>query len=166
MLSSRVWRAAQFAFICISVTIGLAVTARAQDKAQTDYSCNKSALPHDAIVSGLRGEEFEVGLYDEHTRSQVGKFTFTGALWFFDGGHTTIVQEGTRVLDFSFGNYHPGGTANLKLCASDKYFILPSENRRFRLEFPSNGPAAFITEIKLMPSKPSVPSGLTATPGK
>ena len=133
--------------VCLAVTIGVSVTEYAHGQAQTDYSCNKVAQPPDAIGSELQGE-FDVALYDEQTRSQVGKFTFDGGLWFFDGGQVTDVQEGTRVLDFSFGDYHPSGSANLKLCASGKYFILSSENRRFRIQFPSNGPSAFVWEIK------------------
>ena len=114
------------------------------------YSCTNSVHASDAIGSEITGEGTgaEITLYDENTRSEVGKFTFLGGLWFFNGGESTEVQAGTRVLDFSLGNYHQSGTASLSLCASGKYFILTSDGRHFRIGFPSAAFAAFIMEIE------------------
>jgi hypothetical protein len=121
-----------------------------KDSDVTGYSCHQDSQPPDAIGTKIEGEGTGaiIGLYDENTRSRVGSFSFNGGLWFFDGGKSTEVEAGTRVLDFSFGDYHPGGPMTLSICASGKYFILSSEGRRFRIHFPSVTFAAFILEIK------------------
>jgi len=115
-----------------------------------EYTCSQSHYPGDAIGSEIKGENTgaKIALFDEITRTQVGNFSFTGGLWFFDGGKGTDVEEGTRVLDFSFGNYHSNSSENLNICSYGKYFILSSSDRRFRIHFPSLAFAATIFEIK------------------
>jgi len=59
-----------------------------QEQAAPAYRCTETSHPGDEIGSAITGENtgFEVALFDEDTRSQVGKFVFTGGLWFFEGG--------------------------------------------------------------------------------
>ncbi len=142
--------AARWIAFCSVATICTAVPAFTQEQSTPAYSCDTTRHPGDAIGSEIKGESTgaEIALYDETTRSQVGSFAFTGGLWFFDGGQSTEVAEGTHVVSFSFGDYHPGASANLSLCSSGRYFILSSEGRRFRISFPSLGFAALIMEIK------------------
>lgn len=146
----RVPRTAEWISVCLTAMIGLAGTAFAQGQAPPEYSCTQSTHPSDAVGSEITGTGTgaEITLFDEGTRSRVGEFSFTGGLWFFNGGESTEVESGTRVLAFSFGDYHSGGSTNSKLCASGRYFILSSAGRRFRIYFPSAAFAAFILEIK------------------
>lgn len=139
-----------FCALCLMFLIGPAVASFAHGQAPNDYSCDQSKHPGDAIGSEITGEGTgaEISLFDETTRSQVGKFTFLGGLWFFDGGTSTEVQEGTTVKSFSFAGYNSSNAADLKICASGKYFVLSSQGRRFRIYFPSLAFAAYIMDIK------------------
>jgi hypothetical protein len=139
-----------FCALCLALLIGPTVASFAHGQAPNDYSCDQSKHPSDAIGSSITGENsgVEIGLFDETTQSQVGKFTFVGGLWLFDGGTSAEVQEGTTVKSFSFGDYNSSNAADLKICASGKYFVLSSQGRRFRIFFPSLAFAAYVTEIK------------------
>jgi hypothetical protein len=111
-------------------------------------SCLQNTHPPDAIGSAVDGDGVVIELFDRGTRARVGNFTFTGSLWFFDGGRSTEVKEGTTVQNLSFREYHPASSENLKICASGGTFVLFTSSRRFKIDFPSPAFAAFAEEIK------------------